>query len=218
MNPTNRIKSLADLPPTPFELEQERHAITTQQNELRERLRLREANEAKGHAEPKPGDKLHVQLDGSVTRRGRAGIRFERGARVELEVIDGTEEDVAAKQRAGAAVVSVLGAERIFEDTALHVFSAPMSPDEVEDLRAAKAAVEEELRVTRAERDELTAKVRAARMSAPDSPDGRPTRLAAAAKVKAEAQTSAPATAPASPAAAGAEHSEFGAPPAPGTK
>lgn len=215
----NHIKSLADLPPTPFELEQERHAITTKQNEVRERLRLRQANKAKGHDEPKPGDVLHVQLDGSVSRRGRAGIRFERGARVELKVIEGTEEEVAAEQRAGKAVISVLGAERIFEDSALHVFSTPMSADEVADLRAANLALEEELRETKAERDELSAKMRQARMSAPESPDGRPTRLAAAREVKAKAEASAAATTTQTPAAANppGEHSEFGAP-APGNK
>jgi len=99
------------------------------------------------------------------------------------------------------------------------LFSAPMSDDEIDDLRTKNDRLASELDAMRAENLELQARMRQARMSAPDSPDGRPTRLPAAAEVRASRPTAkAEASAPgvtASPPAQGAatEHSEFGASP-----
>lgn len=178
--------TLENLPPTPFELEQQRHTMTLAQNELRERLRLRQANQAKGFPEPKPGDVLYVQLDGSVSRRTRAGIRFEKGVQIEVKIVD--DARVAELRASGRIVASVAGAERIIEDSSLHVYRQSMSADDIDALRRKHAAVEEELKATRSERDALQAALRTARMEAKDAGDGKPSRLAAAAKVRATAE------------------------------
>ncbi len=197
-----------DLPPTMHELEMRRQDAETRRNYRRELLRIRRDNAKRGHAEPVQGTTLYVQLDGSVSRRRRAGIGFERGQQVAVEVVSATDEEVKAIQATGKNVVNVYGAEQILEDNALHVYAQPMADIGIEALKQSHASLEEELRVTRAERDDLQAKIRDARMTAKDPGDGRPGRLAAAAKV---AQTSAPASA-AAPTTASAEHSEFGAP------
>lgn len=173
-----------ELPPTPFELEQRRHQITLAQNDERERRRLRKANQANGHDEPTPGTVLHVQLDGSVTRRNRAGIRFERNTRVPVLVVEGDEFEIAARRGRGEMVVSVQGAEQIYADTALHVFGQASSDADVDTLRSQKDTLEEELRVMRSENDALNARIKAARLAAPESTDGRPTRLRAAAAAR----------------------------------
>lgn len=192
-----------DLPPTMYEIEQQRHAIVTAQNERRERLRLRRANQAKGHDEPTHGTVLHVQLDGSVSKRNRAGIRFERGQRVAVNVLDVPDEEIAARQAQGQAVVNVYGAERILEDTSLHVFEAPATEEDVDALKRHASDLQHQLDTERARSAELQAMVRQARMSAKDLGDGKPSRLNAAREVKAQASaTSTPAP---------GEHSEFGA-------
>lgn len=196
------------LTPTLYEQEQQRNAIIIKENDRRERIRIRRDNAARGFDQPKPGDKLHVQLDGSAgVRRTRAGIKFERGVRVTVEVVDMSEEDVRDAQagrlspaelaklpdestREWAArvrvqernVVSVYGAEQILEDSALHIYQhAPAADEEaLEALRARNLQLEEEIRASHADRAELARLRREARMNAPDTNDGRPTRLRAA--------------------------------------
>lgn len=198
---------IEDLPPTPFEIEQARHARVTQDNNLRERYRVRRANQARGFDEPTIGRTYHIQLDGSVTRRTRSGMRFERNRRVELTVVS-DEDFAAAKARSPEApVVTVLGAEYIIEDSALHVYETPLSDVDVDELKRSHAALEEEVRLTREDNTRLRAQLaeRAARMSAPESSDGRPARLPAARAVRAAAEAAAAPTAPAP------THGDFGA-------
>lgn len=198
-----REMDLDDLPPTLYEIEQRRFDLETRRNHKRERIRIRRDNDKKGHAEPVPGTTLYVQLDGSVTKRNRSGIRFERGQQVSVTVIDADDAETKAQQETGKLVVNVYGAERILEDSALHVYAQPTVEHDVEALKTRNSALEEELRVTRADRDELHKTIRDARMGAKDAGDGKPARLQAAAAARAAAaQTSAPTT----------EHSEFGAP------
>jgi hypothetical protein len=180
---------LDDLEPTPFELEERRHAIVTAKNERRERRRLRDHNQANGHDEPQPGTSLFIQVDGSLHRRGRAGLRFEKNQRVEVKIVDASDEDVRDMQRAGKMVVNPYGAERLLEDTSLHVFPQAMSDVEVGDLKAANLQLEEELRLSREELVRVRQQVRDARMSVEPSGDGRPVRLQAAAKAQAAAAT-----------------------------
>jgi hypothetical protein len=184
-----------DLPPTPFEIEERRHQIISAQNALRERRRLRANNQANGHDEPQPGMTLHIQLDGSVNRRGRAGLRFEKGQRMSVTVVDASDDEVAAMQRSGKAVVNIYGAERLLEDTALHVYPTAMTEEDIGDLKAKNAALEEELRVSNEERSKLREAMRAARMAAEDKGDGRPVRMQAA-KAAAAAVASTSAAAP----------------------
>lgn len=193
------IDSETGLPLTPFEVDQIRHAKVNEQNERREIHRIRKSNQRKGYDAPEIGAVYHVQLDGSVTRRTRGavrrsdgtvipGVRFERNKRVEITVVD-DESAIAAKAlNADAPVVTVLGMEYILDDDALHVFESAMTEVDAEELRRANVAQEEELKVTRAEADRLrreNAELRAARMNAPESTDGRPTRLPAANSAKA---------------------------------
>src|SRR4051812_47036980 len=122
-------KRLADLPPTQFQMENERHRLTVNENNERERLRLREANEKAGWPEPEPGDVLYIQLDGTLVHRNRAGLRFERGQRTAVVVIEGEEQEVRAKQQAGytergMSVVSIYGAELLIEDKSFHKYKS----------------------------------------------------------------------------------------------
>jgi hypothetical protein len=194
---------LEDLPPTPFEVDTERHRIVTEQNARRERIRLRKANAKKGFAEPKVGEVLHIQLDGTITRRTRGGVRFERGQRIPVTVVDMDPDRLRQAQMSGQSVTDIAGAERIIEDTMLHVYRSAGGSADQSATEAKLAAVEEELRITRAD----LARAREARMEAIDKGDGSPARLAAARKVAAAAGKP--------PAAAGAtevDH-EFGAQP-----
>jgi hypothetical protein len=179
-----------DLPPTPFELEERRHAVIRDQNERRARRDLRARNQKKGHDEPRPGTSLFIQLDGSLYRRGRAGLRFEKGQRSEVKILDKSDEEIREMQRSGAMVVNPYGAELLLDDSALHVFPQALTDIELEDLKASHAQVEEELRLSREENARLRSEVRAARMAAEPSTDGRPTRLPAAAKAAAAAAAS----------------------------
>lgn len=169
-----------ELPPTPYEQMQERDRITIGQNERRERIRLRRENQKAGHSEPKPGDVIHVQLDNTVRNRTRAGLRFERSIRRTVRVVDAEGAELEAMQKNGADVVDVLGAERILEDQALHVYKTAAEDLDLADLQAKNAALEEENRLMRAEHEALKRKVREARQGAAPSETGAPNRLAAA--------------------------------------
>jgi hypothetical protein len=178
---------LEDLPPTLFEQAAERDRIITESNERRERIRLRRANKQAGYKEPAPGDTLHVQLDNTVTKRTRGGIRFERGHRRTIKVVEETGDALLELQRSGHDVTDVYGAERILEDAALHVYSTATVDRDADELAARNAQLEEELRLERAEHESLKKRLREARQAAPASSDGAPTRLQAAAKVRDEA-------------------------------
>jgi len=169
---------LSDLPPTQYELDRLRDERTIAANERRERRRLRIANRKAGHSEPRPGDVMHVSIaDRNLTRRTRAGVKFERGQRVEVKILDRTDEEIVELQRAGATVVNVYGAERILEDEALAVRSSPSAADmDVDKLRRAVTDLETENQL---QREELK-RLREARQSAADAGDGRPSRLIAA--------------------------------------
>jgi len=215
-NPATLVDPVTGLPMTQFEIDQLRHTLVNEINEKRERHRLRAANRAKGHDEPKVGQKLHVQLDSSITRRTRAGTRFEKGTRVTLTIVSDQEYAAAKAVSDAAPVVTVFGAERIIEDSALHVFESPMSDADVADLRRQNQELEEALAVERAAHADLRAAHAAmkARRDAPDSTDGKPTKLAAQAAARAAAPAASAPSAPAGrPAAsAPATQNDFGSP------
>lgn len=226
-----------DIPPTHYELEEARHALVRKQDAARERLRLRRSNQAKGFREPRPGDKLHVQLDNTIPRRSRAGLRFERGPRYTVEIVhvvddpetsslkDGamlvmTPDELKANQAAGRHFVDVVGAELLLDDAAFHKFQVPMSDDDIEALKRSNADQQRKLSDQSAElaamRAEL-ATLRAARAAAPDSKSGRPDRLnaqrAAREAAAAAGAAAADAVSSASTAAGEADHTQFGAQP-----
>lgn len=102
-----------ELPPT----------ITTDLEHRRWDANARRLDErdAKARSEASPGTKFFVQTKALPVRR-RAGIAFSNKARVPVEVVDATDEEVAAKVLAGATVVTPLGALAIVEDDALIVY------------------------------------------------------------------------------------------------
>lgn len=186
--PEDHYPELENLPPTQFELEEQRHAQVTRQNEQRERRRVCAANREAGLAQPRPGDKMHVSIgDRALLRRTRAGIGFEgNGVRKTVEVTDLTDQEVTARQAEGKDVVNIWGAERILADSievggvlAINQRQAP--PEELDSVRRANAALEEENRVMR----EDLRKLREARQGAKDAGDGSPARLQAQREAKA---------------------------------
>jgi hypothetical protein len=201
------------LPMTPFAIEELRHARIRELNSMRERYRLRRANQKKGFDEPKVGQTYHVQLDGSVTRRSRGsdpafpgvpGVRFERNKRVTVTVVSDEEYgEIKARDR-DAPVVTVHGADRILEDDALHVFETPVTDLDLDTLVQerddARAALEQQQQENARLQQAIAAMK--ARREAPESTDGRPTKLPAQAAAKATAQTSAPTSPAGKPAAA----------------
>ena len=171
-------KMFDDLPPTPFEIEEARHAKISAENAHRERARLHRDNRRAGHPVPKDGDTFYVSLDRTVPRRTRSGLKFEKdNPRVAVQIRDLPDAEIAEMQRSGVYVVGIEGAERLLEDAALHVHHRAQDLDDrdVEALRAQTRAVEEELKTTREELKRL----RDARMNAPDKGDGRPSRIPA---------------------------------------
>lgn len=173
-----------DLPPTSAEMMEATNRLVTQENTLRERLRVARDNRRKGLPAPAVGAKLYVSLDRAIDARRRAGVRFERGHRSTIEVIDATDEEVIAIQEKNVfpkgvdGVVNVWGAEQILEDDALlvHQTAEAVDPQEVKGLRDHNQAVERENAALREE----VAKLRQARMAAPPSAHGEPSRLIAA--------------------------------------
>lgn len=177
---TKQEETTADdeaLQPTPFELEQTRHAKVAAVNAKRERLRLAAQNRKNNHPAPRVGDTFFVSPARGIKARGRAGVRFADGdARTRVDVVDESDDDVLVAQRAGKVVVNLYGAEQILADTALTVHrSASVDVDNAK-LRERLEAVEAE---NKALRDEQAA-ARKARMAAKDSDTGAPSRLPAA--------------------------------------
>jgi hypothetical protein len=163
---------------TDFEREERKHAAIIAKNLFRERRQVAARNRRAGHAEPKPGDVLHVSLARGLTRRARAGVMFTKGPSVPVEVTDLTDADVLEAQKRGKAVVNTTGAELILDDDSLNVRSAPTADEDVDAIRG-------ELERTKEENASLVAelqRLRDARRAAPESTDGRSTRLAAARK------------------------------------
>lgn len=138
-------------------------------NEAKERDRLAASNRARGITAPAPGDKLYVRTAKGIKRRSRAGVVFHEDHKIEVTVVD-------ADTTSGANQVSVHGAEMILADDALNV-NAPSATDS--ELTAARQELETAKAALAASQAE-NARLRAARMNAPESKDGRPTRLIAA--------------------------------------
>lgn len=170
------------------------NARITADLERRHREHVAKANRAKGHPEPKVGDTfygwLRKQVRGNV--RTREGISFEPGQNVKILVGDpDSAEHVAAAQKAGGPLVSIDGMERIFEDDTL-VVGRDMTAVASEHLAAANARAAElaQQNAELAQRNaELEAKVAEAMRNAPESTDGRPSRLPAADRARKQAET-----------------------------
>jgi hypothetical protein len=226
-----------DIPPTLYEIDEARHRQVRAVDAKRERIRLRLANQANDIREPRPGDKLYVQLENAITRRSRGGVRFERRTRYVVEVVDVapegtsaaelkaaqvaaggrylvmTQAELKAAQAAGRHLVDVEGAELIFEDKAFLKFTVPMSDDDMEALKGSHEALERTTREQALELETLRAELRRARQNAPESAEGKPMRLRAQqeAMSKVAGAASSP---PAKPAVTTEDdHAEFGAKP-----
>lgn len=185
-------ESFEDLPPTPAEEMEARNRLVSKENDRRERRRIFISNRAKGHDEPRPGNRMFVSLgDRTIEARRRAGVRFERGHRATVLIVDDSDETVAKAQEMGQfpegvdGVVNVYGAEQILEDDALVVHQSAASPEDVQLLRRQKEDLEREVVRMREE----NAALRAARMSAPKSEHGEPSRLIAAKNAASKAGT-----------------------------
>lgn len=133
-------------------------AARAQEIEMREaiaRQNVRDANRKAGKDQPRVGDKLQVATARGIKTRGRAGLVFSQTPST-VTVIEATDEEVAAKQRAGASMVNVWGAEQILADsngdnTGLVLFAnagdaaaASLNVDAMSD-EEARAALEQKL-------------------------------------------------------------------------
>lgn len=146
-----------------------RLALKQAENELAERARLAASNRKRGLAVPVVGNKLYVRTAKGIKRRSRAGVTFHEERSTEVTVV---EDEFGS----GENEVSVHGAEMILGDDALNV-NAPSATDS--ELTAARKELEAARSEMAAQSAEI-ARLRAARMNAPESKDGRPTRLMAA--------------------------------------
>lgn len=183
--------------PVDPEVARQRHAEILEKGDLNHRLHVARTNRANGHAAPKVGDVFYVwlakQVRGGV--RSREGLSFATGQNVKVEVVEGddsteTKAAMAARRAGGESVVTVDGMERIFEDDTLVVNKDPRALA-AEDLAAAQAQLDAALAETARLRAELETERAAAsaRRGAQDTGDGRPARLPAAAKARAEHTT-----------------------------
>lgn len=146
-------------------------------NEERDRQQRAAANRAAGKAEPRPGDKLFVQTARGIKSRSRAGIRFDQERRIEVLVVG---ED--AEPRPGAVTTTVAGAEEIIGDDSLVVYQTQATEADAMELRAENERLAQEVKKL-TEQNRL---LREARMSAPESKHGEPSRLRAAQRAKAK--------------------------------
>jgi hypothetical protein len=190
--PAERLpKRYEDLPPTPAEIMEATNRLVSANNEERERLRVARDNRRRGYDEPRPGSKMYVSLDRTIEARRRAGVRFERGHRFTVLVVDASDAEVALAQEeirmpdgkalpAGVdGVVNPWGAEQILADDALTVHQNAASPEDAEQLRRENEALAVEASKLREEVASLRS-VRDARISAGPSEHGEPSRLIAA--------------------------------------
>jgi hypothetical protein len=160
--------------PTRFRNEQHEDAY-------RAKVRAYEATAATAATRFPAGTKMHVTAARGLSRRARAGIVFNGKASIEVEVVDGTEAELAKRVAHGEAVVSPLGAAAIVADDALIVHGGPRTrgvqiaqDDELVAAKSALAAAQAEL-----------AKLRTS--SPPAKGEGRPERLAPTKADKAKA-------------------------------
>lgn len=194
--PAERLpKRYEDLPPTPAEIMEATNRLVSANNAERERLRVARDNRRKGYDEPRPGTKMYVSLDRTIEQRRRAGVRFERGHRFVVLVLDVDDETIAAAQDKSLmpddkamptgvdGIVNVWGAEQILADDALTVHQNASSPEDTEQLRRENDALAADAARLR---EELAA-MRAARSQAPPSEHGEPSRLIAARQATAAA-------------------------------
>lgn len=131
-------------------------------------------NRAAGLPEPKPGDRLYVQLQVGITQRSRAGVVFQANRRTVVEVVEADSPPEDRRPESGVdACVTPAQAEEILEDTALSVGARSGGEVDGAKLRAQVERLE-------AENQKLRTKIRDARMNAKDSGDGKPVRLQAA--------------------------------------
>lgn len=172
---------------TDHDKEQARHNAIRELNVTRDRARRAVKNRNQGHAQPKPGDVLHVSLARGLDRRTRAGIIFMKGPSQEVKIVDASDDRIVELRARGQAVVNVHGAEELLEDSGPHgalvVRAAAFSEEDVTQQAAVILDLERQNRELRAqleqERAELQKK-REARRAAVDTGDGKPVRLAAA--------------------------------------
>lgn len=149
--------------------------IAARNNELARR-RLHFINRKRGIPTPKDGDVLHVQLQRGLERRTRGGVKFSKGPSVPVRVLDESDEEVGRLQRAGQNVVSIHGAEMLHDDDSLIVRYEASHEADLESANARVAAAE--ARAEAAEAELLRQrKLWEAHKNAPESTDGRPTRL-----------------------------------------
>lgn len=159
--------------PTPEE-QQARVEKSRAEDAIRQVAKRAARNRAAGLPEPKPGDRLYVQLQIGITTRSRAGVVFRAHTRTVVEVVDPESPPEERQVEPGVdAYVTPAQAEEILEDTALTVGARSGSEVDGAKLRAQVDRLE-------AENKGLRDKIRAARMGAKDVGDGAPSRLNAA--------------------------------------
>lgn len=178
-----------DLPPTPAEQMEAVNRLVTKENDRRERLRRARDNRRRGHEEPREGAVMFVSLDRTIEARRRAGVRFERGHRAKVLVIDASDADIAKILESGNlpegadGVVNIDGAEQILADDALVVHQSAAGAEDALQLRRENEALATEAARLREE----IASLRSARMGAGPSTHGEPSRLNAAREAAAKA-------------------------------
>jgi hypothetical protein len=153
----------------------ELRAEEARRNEMRERERLFRANRTAGKERPRTGGSLFVATARGIKTRGRAGLVFNENP-AEVTIVDLNDDEVRAKQLAGAYIVNEYGAEQILadsngKDTGLVVFAskpeqhapaiAELSTEQLEaELAKRKAApsMKGEDRITSTKKDDAKAK------------------------------------------------------------
>jgi len=165
---------------TDIEIQAEKDQRILSENLARSRARLARDNRKAGQPEPRAGMVMHVRVANGLKRRTRGGLKFSGATSIPVEVTELDDFDVAERQRAGKNVVNVAGAEAILADDALIVRPDSHGGEDVAAERARADAAEKELSELKSE----LAKLRAARQAAPESSEGRPTRLQAAARAR----------------------------------
>lgn len=106
----------------------ELRAEEVRRNERRERDRVARTNRENGKERPRAGASLFVATARGIKTRGRAGLVFSETP-AEVQIVDKSDDEVAAIQKAGGYVVNEWGAERILadangKDTGLIVFGS----------------------------------------------------------------------------------------------
>jgi len=156
-----------------------KNAAILAENEAKERDRIAAANLAAGHAKPEPGAHYWVTAARGITRRSRAGVTFGQ-ERLQLVVVESVSDP--GDLPAGAIAINVNQANAILNDNGLNVHTRSATEAEAADLRTQLQARTAENAALKAEVERLK---REARQQAPADPNGGPSRLAAARKVKA---------------------------------